>query len=365
MKSLRLRLTLWFGLSFVVVVVVFTSLMFRALDHELREKTVSRDYPGHPEWKLHGSATKEEVRDIMIELVEGALLYSLPLVALSLGMGYWLARKSIAPIASVNDQLRHIQSKNLAQRIALAEADGEFRDLVHHINDLLGRLEDSFGRMSEYAARVAHELRTHLTILRLKIEQSELRIAPDLADDLQDELSRLTHVTDQLLLIAQAEQRRVIFDRRPLELAAMVADLVQDFRLLASENHRELRLDLPATCWINADSRYLKQILHSLLTNAHRHGSGDIVVRLRRRGATCALVVANCVARPHGKPGTLGLGLRVVRALLHLDYDIRYAVRQPGDTYVARIRFHTIAAPTGSSAPIRAPRSLAAHDPMI
>ena len=347
MKSLRLRLTLWFGLSFVAVVVVFGTLTYRALDLELRQKSIARDYPSHPDWKLHGTFSKAEVQDIMTELMENALGYSLPLVVLALAMGYWLARKSVAPIASVNAQLRSIQSKTLQQRITLTEADAEFRDLVHHINELLARLEDAFGRMSEYAARVAHELRTHLAILRLKVERSDQRIAADLAEEFQDELSRLTHVTDQLLLIAQAEQRRVVFDNRDLDLGAMLSDLVQDFRLLAQESQRELQVDLPPACWINADPRYLKQVLHNLLTNAHRHGTGAVVVRLRACGRSCSLLIANKVGPNRGKLQTLGLGLRVVQALLNLDSGIRYSVRQQRGLYVAQLRFAQVQPPVG------------------
>ena len=345
MRSLRLRLTLWFTSSFVAVVVVFGTLTYQALDLELRRKSIARDYPTHPDWKLHGSFSKEEVRDIMTELMEKALVFSLPLVGLALAMGYWLARKSVAPIASVNEQLRNIQSKTLQQRITLAEADVEFRDLVHHINDLLARLEDAFGKVTEYSARVAHELRTHLAILRLKIERSDSRIAPELAEELQDELSRLTHVTEQLLLIAKAEQRRVVFEYRELDLSALVTDLAQDFRLIAHESQRELRLDVPTHCWISADVRYLKQILHNLLTNAHRHGSGGVMVRLRARGNSCSLFIANRVGPHRGKLQSLGLGLRVVQALLNLDTGINYSVRQQRGLYVASLQFATVRPP--------------------
>jgi signal transduction histidine kinase len=361
MKSLRLRLTLWFTFSFVAVVVVFGTLTYQALDLELRRKSIARDYPNHPDWRLHGSFFKEEVRDIMRELMEKALVFSLPLVGLALAMGYWLARKSVAPIASVNKQLRNIQSRTLQQRITLAEADGEFRDLVHHINELLARLEDAFGKMSEYSARVAHELRTHLAILRLKIERSDNRIAPDLAEELQDELSRLTHVTEQLLLIAKAEQRRVVFENRDLDFSAFVTDLAQDFQLIAHESQRELHLDVPAQCWINADARYLKQILHNLLTNAHRHGSGGATVRLHCHRNSCTLLIANRVAMHRGKLQSLGLGLRVVQALLNLDTGIRYSVRQQRGLYVACLRFASVRPSTEKALTV----AQSAYDPVI
>jgi signal transduction histidine kinase len=143
------------------------------------------------------------VRDILGELMETAVAYGVPLALATLLIGYWLARKSVAPITAVNEQLQSIRAPKLSQRLQLPEPDREFRDLVSHINDLLARLEKSFNDMSEYAAKVTHELRTPLAILRLKVEQAGGQIAPELAEELQAELHQLAHVVDQSLLIAK------------------------------------------------------------------------------------------------------------------------------------------------------------------
>ena len=44
MRSLRLRLAVWFGMSFLVISVVFALFSQRLLDKELREKTWRKDY---------------------------------------------------------------------------------------------------------------------------------------------------------------------------------------------------------------------------------------------------------------------------------------------------------------------------------
>src|SRR4051794_40951780 len=163
-----MRLALWFGLSIFAITLVFVGFTFHQMKVELTQKHWQKDYPDHPDWKLHGSFSEDEVRDIMGELIEGWIGYSLPLIALTLGLGYYIARKSMRPIQRVNEQLQRVSSKNLGQKIVLHEGDKEFRDLLEHINDLLGRLNNSFTEMSEYAAKVAHELRTPLAIIRLK-----------------------------------------------------------------------------------------------------------------------------------------------------------------------------------------------------
>ncbi len=340
MKSLRLRLTIWFGLSFLALTAILILLTYRDIEMELRHRHWQTDYPTHPDWTLHGSYSEAEIDDVMEDLVEGAFLYLVPVVAGMLVIGYLLAKKSLRPIASVNQQLQSIRATNLQQKIELAELDNEFRDLVRHINELLSRLHTSFTEMSEYAAKVAHELRTPLMIMRLKVEQADARINPDLAEELQEELHRLTHVVDQSLLIAKAEQGRVVLQTERLDLAKMLADVVKDFELLAAESKRTVTCHAAGDCWLEADPKYFKQILHSLLTNALKHGHADIDVKLINRHACGVLMIYN--RTQHGADAnnlTLGLGMRVINAMVALHPAMRFRVRRGSSYYLASIRF--------------------------
>ncbi len=346
MKSLRLRLTAWFGLSFLAVSAVLMGLTYRDINLELHQRHWQKDYPNHPDWTLHGSYTQPEIDDVMEDLVGSTIVYLIPLVTAVLVIGYFLARKSLRPIASVNEQLRAITPRNLEQKIELAEIDSEFRDLLDHINDLLSRLQTSFAEMSEYAAKVAHELRTPLMIMRLKLEQPDAKINPALAEELQAELHRLTHVVDQSLLIAKAEQGRLVLNQEPFDLSRILSDVIKDFDLLAAESERRLMCAIAPDCWIEADLKYFKQILHSLLTNALKHGRADIHVKLVRRARRNALVIYNrMLPNPSAEAFTLGLGLRVVNALVHLQPSLRFRCRRGAQFYVARLSFPPVPPP--------------------
>ena len=337
MKSLRSRLTLWYGLGFAVVAAAFIFLLHLTLEKQLLEKACSKTYPDLPDWKLHDSLTEAEVHDIADGLLKAALLWLIPVVVLAVAGGYWLARQSLRPIASVNRQLQAKHPGNLGEPISLPELDYEFRDLVRQLNELLVRLDDSFEEMNNYAAKVAHELRTPLAIIRLKVEQAGERIAPELADELEGELHRLTHVVEQSLLIARAEQGRLMAMRSVFNLSATVAEVVEDFQLLAAEQNRRFTLKANSECWVSADPRHVRQIAHALLTNALKHGAGDLTVRVKRAGKFAALVVGNRASHAGTTEPTLGLGLRVVTALLKLEPEMRLQRRQGGGYHVARL----------------------------
>lgn len=354
MKSLRARLTIWFAASLALVLAVFVGFTYRLLDLELHKKSWQRDYPDHPDWQLHGSYSEAEVKDVLSELLETSLLYGIPLALAALGIGYWLARKSVRPIAEVNRQLHVIRAPDLSRRIDSPELDAEFLDLVRHINDLLSRLERSFTEMSEYSAMVAHEIRTPLAILRLKVEQAGDRIPPDLGEELQAELHQLTHVVDQSLMLAKAGQGRLVFRPVTFDLAVLVAEIAEDFSLLAQEEGREVNLAVPATAEVTADPKYVRQIVHNLFSNALKHGQGQVRVRLRPGGNRWRLTLTNRVRSRNPVPAeTLGLGLRVVETLLKLQPDLFYRRHRWLNAYAARLSFPAIRGVPGT-APLNA-----------
>jgi len=336
-KSLRSRLTLWYGLGFAVVVAVFIYVLHLTLEKELLQQACNKTYPDLPDWKLHDSMTEAEVEQIADSLLKTSFLMLIPVVAVAVAGGYWLARQSLRPIANVNRQLQSKNPGNLGEPISLPELDYEFRDLVRQLNDLLARLDDSFEEMNNYAAKVAHELRTPLAILRLKVEQAGERIAPELADELEGELHRLTHVVDQSLLIARAEQGRVMAMRSVFNLSVAVAEVVEDFNCSPPSRNREFTLKSVPECWVSADPRHVRQITHTLLTNALKHGGGNLTVRVKRNGKFAAVIVSNGASRTDTAEPTLGLGLRVVAALLRLEPEMKLQRRHGVDYHVARL----------------------------
>jgi signal transduction histidine kinase len=336
-KSLRARLALWFGLGFLLVAAAFIFLLHQTLESQLLEKACQKNYPELPSGGFRDSLTEAEVHQIADALMHEALLLLVPLVIVAVAGGYWLARQSLRPIVSVNRQLQAKHPGNLGEPIALPEADYEFRELLRQLNDLLARLDGSFSEMNSYAAKVAHELRTPLTLMRLKVEQAGNHIAPELADELEGELHRLTHVVDQSLLIARAEQGRLAATSSVFNFSATITEVVTDFQLLAAEQGRQLTLNAAPDCWVAADPRHVRQIAHNLLTNALKHGGGDLTVRVQLHGQKVRLLVANQMSGADFEKKTLGLGLRVVAALLRLEPGLRLQQRRGQNYHLSRL----------------------------
>ncbi len=315
MRSLRWRIASWYAVSLLSVLGVSIAVTYVHLEHELRVERWERTHPNHADWTLHGSYSESEIGDIVGELWHLSILYAAPVVALSLAIGYSLAARSFGPVADINRQLGEIGPKNLKRRLNVNGADREFEEIEANINSLLTRLEDSFKQLTEFSAQVAHELRTPLTLLRLQVEDAEGKIEPALAESLQDELRRLSDYVDQCLLLATAEQGRLELRSENIPLGRLLLDMIDTYDLWAKSEKRSIELSKDDDLHVSSDPRYLRQMLHSLLTNAMRHGSGPIRVVVSRdeRGTICS--ISNDVpANAPPERGT-GIGLRVTRAL--------------------------------------------------
>jgi signal transduction histidine kinase len=348
-RSLVGRLAIWFGASFILVTVVMVLATHHHLQEELHDKNWKKDYPNHPDWKIHGSYSEAEIDDILDELIEGALLYGIPLSIGACLLGYWLARKSVSPISSVNQQLAAIDAQHLSQRIHLPEIDRDFKDLVRNINALIERLVIAFEEMNEYAAKIAHELRTPLAILRLKLEQAGESVPADLSEEVQAELHQLTHVVDQSLLIAKAEQGRMKLNRTEFDLGSVVEDISEDFSRLAAENNRAVQYTKPTQSMVTADPTLTRQIIHNFFSNAFKHGNAGISATIQPAGGNFCLTIRNaCRAHAEGAVDTLGIGLRVVDTLLKLQPELKCERHLNGTEYLVSLSFPKASQAVGS-----------------
>lgn len=338
MRSLRLTLTLWFALSLVAITIALLVAAHSHLNAELREEKWERTNPKHSDWILHGNYTDQEIHDILGELLRVWLWVGIPLALCSVGIGYWLAHKAGAPVRRLNEQLQTIDASHLHQRARISATDSEYRQLEGHINDLLRRFSDSYAQLNDYATKVAHELRTPLMLMRLQIEHASSRMDPELAESVQEELRRLSNYVESALLAARAEQGRLELRLEPVHVNSFLEEFIEPYRLLLTEQKRVIRLACPRETCLVVDQEYFKQVLHNVLSNAVRHGEGEIRIKVCTDGRQVQIIVLNRIgdARKPGVKGT-GLGLRIITALVKAHPDGRTGFHSLAHCYGIRI----------------------------
>jgi two-component system, OmpR family, sensor histidine kinase CiaH len=157
----------------------------------------------------------------------------------------------------------------------------------------------AFQRQQEFVADASHELRTPLTVLRsatdlLNQDRTEpLERNGELFDDVRAEIARVQRLTQDLLTLARSDSGELELMTAPVELGALVGDIVRRATPLAQDKHLHLELNVEgSTPRVEVDPERLQQVLLILLDNAIKHtpAGGRVDVRVSHHGPTHALI---------------------------------------------------------------------------
>ncbi|HEX3630052.1 MAG TPA: ATP-binding protein [Candidatus Dormibacteraeota bacterium] len=183
------------------------------------------------------------------------------------------------PISWVNDSLsRLIRQLVLASVIGIVL--GALASLLMAFRSLRP-ISRAFQRQREFVADASHELRTPLTLIRTNVEAWLRRASgPNraYARNIIDEVEQLNRIVGDLTTLALADARQLPIVRQPLELNAVVSDLMTQAQPLADERGVRLRPELNGGVQVDADPARVRQLLLILMDNALRHtASGGLV----------------------------------------------------------------------------------------
>ena len=197
--------------------------------------------------------------------------------------GYGLAAWALAPVKKMSERADQIFGAPHGERLPVPEANDELHRLGETINRLLSRVEEALARERAFVADAGHELRTPLSILKLELEfaLAEDSSREELQARLQsaaEEVDRLVKLAQDLLILARAEQGRMPLEKRPVELRPLLERFTARFATAASGTGRTVRLRDPEEIVVEADPARIEQALTNLVSNALRHGDGDVVV---------------------------------------------------------------------------------------
>src|ERR1041384_1724290 len=229
------------------------------------------------------------------------LFAGVPLVLLLASAGgYFLARKSLAPIASMNSQTQRISAENLSARLDVTNSRDELGRLATTINDLLARLENSFKEQQRFIADASHELRTPLAVLRGETEVAlgKTRSIDEYQQSLsliQDEAERLSRIVEDLFILApQPINTHAALNKERVSLNDAVRDCARAAQVLAIRKGVRLKLenDSPSIA-LHGDEELIRRMILNLLDNAVKYTpeGGEISLSLARQNGNAEIVV--------------------------------------------------------------------------
>jgi two-component system sensor histidine kinase ChvG len=263
---------------------------------------------------------------------------------------------------------------SVARTLPEADAKDELGDLSRSFSSLLGRLDEYTGYLRTLAGKLAHEIRTPLTIIRSSLEnlESEAEAAkaqgdPGLGANARTYIARAREGSERLGAILTAmgaatkvEEAILHSERQRFDIAALVRGAIDAYG--GAFPHRRFSLDAPREpLHIDGAPELIVQLLDKLIDNAvdFSPDGATISVALRAEAGHVLLSVANPgpplpaegatklfeslwqsraesdKQRPH-----FGLGLYIVRLIAEFHGGTAEATTLPGDSgAIFSIRF--------------------------
>ncbi|MCV9999401.1 HAMP domain-containing histidine kinase [Pararhizobium sp. YC-54] len=275
---------------------------------------------------------------------------ALILVAISLIGVPFVTRWALRSFSDLSTRLDRI---DLDTRGALVEERGlpnEVLRLVGDINRALRRLDSGFEATECFFVNAAHELRTPIAVLQVRIDT----LSPS-ADKthLQTGIKRLTAIANQLLDTEKYRQKPQ--QNAPVDLNGVVSKVVADLAPLAIAEGYEISFDSDAEdLFVPGDAEALERALVNLVRNAIQYGGGrgQISVGIEADGSVTVAdqgcgIAGDKHARifepfyrvsPHGSGA--GLGLSMVHEIVtrHGGYVELSSTPGNGSTFAVRWR---------------------------
>ena len=308
--TLRLRL----ALLFAAVLTILSGLFLLTAQGQLLRKLRDVQRTGA---ETASGLNEVEIRQLVSEMMGLWIAAGVPVTGLSFLLGFLIASRSVEHLRQINEGLGAMDASSLARGIEVPDKDPDLQSLVLNINALLGRIGKSYGELSEFSARVAHELRTPLTLLRLRIEENADKLPPDMSEDLQEEIRRLSRLVERSLTTARAEGGVLELENVRLHICSILENMREDYSALAGLKQLSLHWHCPAGFAVTGDKDAAVQILHNLLDNAMRYGRSEVALEATSEagGSKIRIEITNDAREVSASERGTGLGLRLSQAL--------------------------------------------------
>ena len=213
-----------------------------------------------------------------------------PQILLLVLLAVWLwygIRSDLRPLGDLQRALDRRDVRDLSP-VAVAQTSRELQRLGNAVNSLFERLSQSVQAQREFVGNVAHELRTPLAGIRALAEyglaQQDTTVWREQLERVSERQARASHLIDQLLALALAEEARTSLARAPVRLDVLAEQTV--LRHLARADARGVDLGargLDDGVVVMANEALVEGILDNLIDNALRYGGRTITVELAGR----------------------------------------------------------------------------------
>lgn len=291
--TVRMKMFVCMGLIVFIVSITFsltTQVYTSGLIDQFQREQIDANYlSASPEEQIE--IFKSYILDNMqlnelLNVTHGVRLFFF--VAIGLFFSYWMSGVLTLPLKKLIAAIERVAQGDLNVKVPVDTKD-EYGKVAQTFNDMTFRLREAEETRRRLVADIAHELRTPLSVMQLKLEnyqQAGHHVPPEMLLRLHDEVIRLSQLVNDLHILSLAESGRLSLERKPLDLTMHLERIVDDVKYEAEENGLDVCLyTISSPVTVMADARRITQVFINLLTNAIRYTprGGKITVEIEDR----------------------------------------------------------------------------------
>ncbi|WP_346796790.1 heavy metal sensor histidine kinase [Halomonas sp. Bachu 37] len=332
---------------------------------QLGEKRYSGITEWIEEWAGGEGGTVQLAMDVthraqFFEMIRRWFIYTLIASAILSGaLGFVFIRRGLKPISRLSKTSSMITAHCLDTRISTASVPAELHELVANFNAMLERLDQSFLRLSNFSADIAHELRNPLNSM---LTQTEVALIQDRENadykevlySTLEELRRMSRMVDDMLFLAKADNGMITPDFDDQDLARITSSVLEYYEYAADEKGIKLIMHRQGAARVRGDNLMLRRAVSNIMSNAVRYGDAGttIDVQLSRVGQWVSFEVSNHgptippehidnlfdrfyridTARREGSTLNAGLGMAITRSIVEAHSGAIYCQSADGIT---------------------------------
>ncbi len=232
----------------------------------------------------------KETRELLNQLFK-AILVAIPIIfAVSISIGFLMARNMVNRINTVTDTAKNIIEGDLSQRIPLVEdRNNEFDRLSLSLNRMLGRNEELMQSMQQVTNNLAHDLRNPLNRIRNRLESAQIRKMnkdeySDVVEHTIEDIDGVISTFNALLSIAQIESGLPRKNWQTFSVNELLNDLSDMYEAVAQEQGKRWLCKAEENLQLYGNKQLIAQLLTNLLDNAFKYtpDNGEIKLTARR-----------------------------------------------------------------------------------
>ena len=210
-------------------------------------------------------------------------------------LSMWFSHRALQPINDIAQAAASVANTNdLQTRLNWSGPDDELGRLTNVFNQMMERIEHLFSVQQRFVADISHELRTPLTAVQGHFDLMRRYGVDEMSfDAIESEISRMSRLVSDLLMLARADYGGIKFELYPLDLDTVVMDAFQQCKVLAKDRDLTVRLGLFEPVRINGNADRIKQVIFNLTNNAVKFtpDGGEIIVGLEKINKNAVLWV--------------------------------------------------------------------------